>query len=146
MPADQPLRDDHRATLTSTSPALRENSLEIVERCLERLTTTNEELATIISEADLIAPNRLAHVLSSYAKNVGRQGVVTSGVESLATQLTRIGVAPEHYSVIAEELIGATGDVLGAIPDHVVAAWSTAFQELAELFASIASEHATEAA
>jgi nitric oxide dioxygenase len=70
----------------------------------------------------------------AYAANIDRLGELGPVVERIAQKHVALNIVPEHYPAVGRALIGALGDVLGqAATDEVVAAWTEAYEFLAQL-------------
>jgi nitric oxide dioxygenase len=79
-------------------------------------------------------PHALALAILAYARNIDRLGALSGAVERIAQKHAGLLVLPEHYPHVAEALLAAIRDVLGAAAtDAVLAAWGEAYWFLAEL-------------
>ena len=59
-------------------------------------------------------------------------------VERVAHKHRALGVLPEHYPIVGENLLWAIGDVLGeAATDEVIDAWEKAYNAIAEVFIQV---------
>ena len=84
----------------------------------------------------------LAAAILGYAQNIDRLENLTAAVNRMVERHVDTGVKAEHYPYVAEALLPAIRDVLGAdvATDPVLAAWGEAYWFLADLL--IAAEAA----
>ncbi len=121
----------------STSPALERHGLAITTRMYERL-FRNAEIAALFDQAAQESgeqPKRLAAAILAYAKNIDRLDALGPAVGRMVARHVETGVKAEHYPHVADALLPAIRDVLGAdvATDEVLAAWGEAYWMLADL-------------
>jgi nitric oxide dioxygenase/hemoglobin len=80
-------------------------------------------------------PRRLAGAILAYAKNIDKLENLGAAVQRMVARHVETGVKPEHYPHVAEALLPAIREVLGAeiATDEVLNAWGEAFWMLADL-------------
>lgn len=144
------LSDETIAIVKATAPALREHGLAITKRMYERM-FVNEEIKQMFDQAAQESgeqPKRLAAAILAYAENVDKLQNLTAPVLRMAARHVECGVKPEHYPIVAGNLLPAIKDVLGdAATDEVLAAWGEAYWFLADiLIAKEADIYAEQAA
>ena len=80
-------------------------------------------------------PRRLAAAILAYAKNIDQLQALGAAVQRMVSRHVDTGVKPEHYPLVAEALLPAIREVLGAeiATDEVLAAWGEAYWMLADI-------------
>lgn len=139
-----PLSPETIAIVKATGPALQQHGVAITTRMYERL-FTNADVRAMFDQAAQSSgeqPRRLAAAILGYAQNIDKLENLTAAVERMVTRHVETGVKAEHYPFVAEALLPAIRDVLGAevATDAVLAAWGEAYWFLADLL--IAAEAA----
>lgn len=121
----------------STSPALRKHGVEITTRMYERLFESAEIKAMFDQAAQESGeqPRRLAAAILGYSENIDKLENLGPAVEKMVTRHVQAGVKAEHYPYVAEALLPAIRDVLGAdvATDAVLEAWGEAYWMLADI-------------
>jgi nitric oxide dioxygenase/hemoglobin len=125
------------AIVKATGPALQKHGVEITTRMYARLF----EDAEVKAMFDLAAqesgeqPRRLAAAILGYAQNIDKLQALDGAVARMVARHVDTGVKAEHYPKVAEALIPAIREVLGAevATDAVLAAWGEAYWFLANL-------------
>ena len=125
------------ATVKATGPALQQHGIAITTRMYERL-FENEAIRDMFDTAAQASgeqPRRLAAAILGYAQNIDKLENLTGAVERMVLRHVETGVKAEHYPFVAEALLPAIRDVLGAdvATDAVLAAWGEAYWFLADL-------------
>lgn len=140
----RPLSPEVIATVKATGPALQQHGVAITTRMYERLFTNAEvrELFDSAAQESGEQPRRLAAAILGYAQNIDKLQNLTPVVERMVARHVETGVKAEHYPYVAEALLPAIRDVLGAeaATDAVLDAWGQAYWFLADLL--IAAEAA----
>ena len=132
------------ATVKATGLALQQHGVAITTRMYERLF----EDASVKTMFDAAAqesgeqPRRLAAAILGYAQNIDKLGNLSGAVARMVARHVETGVKAEHYPIVAEALLPAIRDVLGAevATDAVLAAWGEAYWFLAELLIAAEAE------
>ena len=134
--APRTLSPETIAIVKATAPALREHGLAITQRMYDRM-FVNEEVKAMFDMAAQKSgeqPKRLAAAILAYAENVDKLQNLTAPVLRMAARHVEVGVKPEHYPIVAENLLPAIRDVLGdAATDEVLDAWGQAYWFLADI-------------
>ncbi len=115
---------------------LREHGLAITKRMYERMFVNDEVKAMfdMAAQESGVQPKRLAAAIIAYAENVDKLQNLTAPVLRMAARHVEVGVKPEHYPIVAENLLAAIKDVLGdAATDEVIGAWGEAYWFLAQI-------------
>ena len=125
------------AIVKSTAPALERYGVEITTAMYARL-FLNDEVKAMFDEAAQSSgeqPRRLAAAILAYARNIDKQQNLGPAVQRMVARHVETGVKAQHYPIVAEALLPAIRDVLGAevATDEVLAAWGEAYWMLADL-------------
>ncbi|MBW8754137.1 MAG: hypothetical protein JF595_08275 [Sphingomonadales bacterium] len=121
----------------ATAPALEQHGVAITTAMYARL-FQNAEVAAMFDRAAQESgeqPKRLAAAILAYAKNIDKLGNLGAAVQRMVARHVETGVKAEHYPFVAEALLPAIRDVLGAgvATDEVLAAWGEAYWMLADI-------------
>ena len=133
----------------STSTALEKHGVEITTAMYARL-FRNAEVKAMFDQAAQESgeqPRRLAAAILAYSKNIDKLQNVGPAVQRMVARHVDTGVKAHHYPYVAEALLPAIRDVLGAdvATDAVLAAWGEAYWMLADILIA-AEEQAYKAA
>lgn len=124
------------AIVKATAPVLVQHGVAITTRMYERL-FVDPAIKALFDEAAQASgeqPKRLAAAIVAFAQNVDNLPALAGAVERMASRHVETRVKPEHYPKVAEALLPAIRDVLGAAAtDEVLAAWAEAYGFLAEV-------------
>lgn len=121
----------------ATAPAIEQHGLAITTAMYARL-FQYAEIKAMFDEAAQGSgeqPKRLAAAILAYAKNIDKLGNLGAAVQRMVARHVETGVKPEHYPLVAEALLPAVRDVLGAdvATDEVLSAWGEAYWMLADI-------------
>ena len=121
----------------STAPALEQDGVEITTAMYVRL-FRNAEVKEMFDQAAQDSgeqPRRLAAAILAYAKNIDKLQNLGPAVQRMVARHVEVGVKPQHYPYVAEALLPAIRDVLGAevATDTVLTAWGEAYWMLADI-------------
>ena len=125
------------AIVKATAPAIEQHGLAITTAMYARL-FQNEEVKAMFDQAAQASgeqPKRLAAAILAYAKNIDKLGNLGAAVQRMVARHVETGVKAEHYPLVAEALLPAIRDVLGAdvATDEVLGAWGEAYWMLADI-------------
>lgn len=125
------------AIVKATAPALEQHGVAITTAMYARL-FRNEDVAAMFDKAAQESgeqPKRLAAAILAYARNIDKLGNLGPAVQRMVSRHVETGVKAEHYPLVAEALLPAIRDVLGAdvATDEVLAAWGEAYWMLADI-------------
>ena len=125
------------AIVKATAPAIEKHGVEITTAMYARLFRNSEVEAMFdrAAQASGEQPRRLANAILAYAKNIDRLENLGPAVERMVARHVETGVKAEHYPLVAEALLPAIREVLGAdvATDEVLAAWGEAYWMLADI-------------
>lgn len=125
------------AIVKATAPAIEKHGVEITTAMYARL-FRNAEVAALFDQAaqeNGEQPRRLAAAILAYARNIDKLGNLGPAVQRMVARHVETGVKAEHYPLVAEALLPAIRDVLGAevATDDVLGAWGEAYWMLADI-------------
>lgn len=121
----------------ATAPALEKHGLAITTAMYARLLKAPEIEAMFDRAAQESGeqPKRLAGAILAYARNIDKLANLGPAVQRMVARHVETGVKAEHYPHVANALLPAIRDVLGAdvATDAVLAAWGEAYWMLADI-------------
>ena len=125
------------AIVKATAPAIEAHGVDITTAMYARL-FRNAEVKAMFDEAAQESgeqPRRLAAAILAYARNIDKLGNLGTAVQRMVARHVETGVKAEHYPIVAEALLPAIREVLGAdvATDEVLAAWGEAYWMLADI-------------
>lgn len=147
---------EHARTLVkATAPVIEKHGVEITTAMYKRL-FVNEAVKDMFDAAAQESgeqPRRLANAILAYAKNIDHLEKLGTAVTKMVRRHVETGVKAEHYPAehypyVAEALLPAIRDVVGAevATDEVLAAWGEAYWMLADILIAAEAEAYAEAA
>ena len=125
------------AIVKATAPALEKHGVAITTAMYARL-FKNPEIEAMFDRAAQASgeqPRRLAGAILAYARNIDKLQNLGSAVDRMVARHVQTGVKPEHYPYVANALLPAIREVLGAdvATDEVLDAWGQAYWMLADI-------------
>ncbi|KAL1407797.1 hypothetical protein Q8F55_007232 [Vanrija albida] len=139
IPADVvPLTEEHKAAVLATAPVLAEHGVKVTTQMYKTMLGNNPALRDIFSHSAQTTgaqPLALAQSVYGYAANINDLTPLVPVVVRIAEKHAALGVKPEHYATVAENLIKALQTVLGdAFTPELQTAWYHAYWQLAKIF------------
>lgn len=132
------LSAEHKDIVKSTAPVLADHGVAITSHFYKRILDNHPELKNIFNtshQSTGAQPAALAHAVWSYAVNIDNLGALEKAVSRIGHKHASLGVAPEQYPIVGENLLASIQEVLGgAVNKRVLDAWAAAYQQLAEIF------------
>ena len=132
-----PLTADTIAIVKATAPALRKHGVEITTAMYARLfqDASIKDMFDQAAQESGEQPKRLAAAILGYAENIDKLQALDGAVARMVQRHVETGVKAEHYPKVAEALLPAIRDVLGAdvATDAVLNAWGQAYWFLANI-------------
>ena len=137
------------AIVKATAPALEKHGPAITTAMYARL-FENEDIAAMFDRAAQASgeqPKRLAAAILAYAKNIDKLANLGPAVARMVARHVETGVKADHYPYVADALLPAIRDVLGAevATDEVLGAWGEAYWMLADLLIAAEAQAYAEA-
>lgn len=133
----KPLPEETLQIIEATAPAVAQHADQIVP-CMYRRLLADPEIRALFNmshqQGDSPQHKALANALIAFASNIRQPEVLAGAVERIAQKHAGLQILPEHYPHVADALLGAVAEVLGAAatPD-ILAAWGEAYWFLANL-------------
>jgi nitric oxide dioxygenase/hemoglobin len=132
-----PLTAETIAIVKATAPALRKHGVDITTAMYARLfqDASVRDMFDQAAQDSGEQPKRLAAAILGYAENIDRLQALDGAVARMVQRHVETGVKAEHYPKVAEALLPAIRDVLGAevATDAVLEAWGQAYWFLANI-------------
>lgn len=127
-------------TIKSTIPLLTEHG-EAITRCFyTRLFDSHPELKNVFNQANQQKGNQqraLADAVIGYAANIENIAALVPVVSRIAHKHASIGIKPEQYPIVGQNLLAAIQEVLSLADNHpALIAWELAYGVLADIFIS----------
>ncbi|MGG1517773.1 NO-inducible flavohemoprotein [Paenibacillus oryzisoli] len=136
--------------IKSTVPVLEVHGETITKRFYQRLFAAHPELLHIFNHANQKQGRQqtaLANAVYAAALHIDRLEAILPAVKQIAHKHRSLGIKPEHYPIVGENLLGAIKDVLGdAATDEILGAWADAYGVIAGAFIGVEAEMYKEAA
>ena len=133
----------------STVPVLEKYGKDITTRFYQLMFNNHPELLNIFNHANQKQGRQqaaLANTVYAAAANIDNLGAIIPVVKEIGTKHRALGVLPEHYPIVGENLLAAIKDVLGdAATDDIINAWAEAYGVIADAFIGIEQEMYNEA-
>lgn len=123
------------AVVKSTAPVLALNGEILTRHFYQRMFRENPEVKSLFNprnQAGGTQQRALAGAICAFAANVDRLEVLGSAVERIAQKHAGLGILPEHYPIVGENLLASIREVLGAAATpEIIGAWAEAYGFLA---------------
>ncbi|KEF61487.1 nitric oxide dioxygenase [Exophiala aquamarina CBS 119918] len=137
-PSKMGLTPEQEAIVKSTAPVLAQHGTAITTHFYKRMLSHHPELRNIFNAAHQgtgTQPAALAHAVWAYAENIDNLGALTTAVSRIGHKHASLGITPDQYPIVGENLLASLKEVLGdAITEPIVDAWGAAYQQLADIF------------
>lgn len=120
-----------------TVPALEAGGTAITDRMYQIL-FRNQQIRDLFNQSHHTGSGAQSRALTTaviaYARNIDNLGALASRVERITQKHVGLHILPEHYHFVAEALLGAIKEVLGAsATPEILEAWGEAYWFLADL-------------
>lgn len=133
----------------STVPVLEKYGKDITTHFYKRMFSNHPELLNIFNHANQRQGRQqtaLANTVLAAAANIDNLGAIVPVVKEIGTKHRALGVLPEHYPIVGENLLAAIKEVLGdAATDEIIDAWAEAYGVIADAFIGVEKEMYEEA-
>lgn len=138
LPAKKGVSQQTIDIVKSTAPGIKEHGQKITTRMYEIMFDKYPEVKSqfdMSAQANGTQPAKLANAVYSYATHIDDLEALKAMVDKIAHRHVATHVLPKQYPIVGECLLQAIKDVLGdAATEEVMAAWTEAYQALAEIF------------
>lgn len=125
-------------TIKQTIPILQTQGEALTRRFYQNMFANNPEVAPFFNPAHQKAGTQqraLANAICAYAQHVDSPEQLTDAIELIAQKHVSLGIQPEHYPVVGENLLLTIQEMLELdADDPVVQAWAEAYGQLAQVF------------
>jgi len=132
-----PLTAEAIAIVKATAPAIRKHGVDITTAMYARLfqDASVRDMFDQAAQDSGEQPKRLAAAILGYAENIDRLQALDGAVARMVQRHVETGIKAEHYPKVAEALLPAIRDVLGAevATDAVLEARGQAYWFLANI-------------
>ncbi|MEK3890289.1 NO-inducible flavohemoprotein [Bacillus sp. FSL K6-3431] len=130
--------------IKSTVPVLEVHGVTITSVFYKKLFATHPELLHIFNHANQKQGRQqtaLANMVYTAAKNIDRLESILPAVKQVAHKHRGLGVKPEHYPIVGENLLESIKEVLGdAATEDIISAWANAYGVIAQVFIDVENE------
>ncbi|MBD0382514.1 NO-inducible flavohemoprotein [Paenibacillus sp. WST5] len=130
--------------IKSTVPVLEVHGTAITKRFYELLFTGHPELLNVFNHANQKQGKQqtaLANAVYAAAQHIDRLEAILPAVKQIAHKHRSLGVKPEHYPIVGQNLLAAIKDVLGeAATEDILQAWAEAYGVIADAFISVEAD------
>ncbi len=118
----------------STAPLLRDKGEDVTTRMYQILFSKYPETELLFKNANN-QPAKLATAITAFAANIDTLENLSDTVEIMAQRHVGAAVKPGHYPMVADALLTAMIEVLGAdvVTDDVSSAWGEAYNFLSDI-------------
>ncbi len=130
--------------IKSTVPVLEKHGVDITKRFYRNMFTAHPELLNIFNHANQSQGRQqtaLANVVYAAAQHIDKLETLLPAVRQIAHKHRSLGVKPEQYPIVGENLLRAIKEVLGdAATEEILQAWAAAYQVIANVFIEVEDE------
>lgn len=137
-------------TVKATAPVLSEHGYAIITRFYKRMFQNHPELKNTFNMGHQERGEQqqaLARAVYAYATNIEDPSSLETVVRRICHKHVSLGVLPEQYPIVGENLLAAIKEELGAAAtDQIIAAWAEAYGQLADMLIGMEAELYREAA
>lgn len=138
------LREQTIQIIKSTVPVLEVHGVAITKRFYERMFTQHPELLNIFNHANQKQGRQqtaLANTVYAAALHIDKLEALLPAVKQIAHKHRSLGIRPEHYPIVGENLLAAIKEVLGdAATDEIIGAWGEAYGVITDVFMSVEAD------
>lgn len=130
--------------IKSTVPVLEVHGTAITKRFYQMMFAKHPELLNIFNHANQKQGRQqtaLANAVYAAALYIDKLETILPVVKQIGHKHRSLGVKPEHYPIVGENLLAAIKDVLGdAATDEIIGAWAEAYGVIADAFIGVEHE------
>ncbi|KGR90022.1 dihydropteridine reductase [Ureibacillus massiliensis 4400831 = CIP 108448 = CCUG 49529] len=127
--------------IKSTVPVLEQHGVTITKTFYSNMLNAHPELLNYFNRANQQKGRQqtaLANTVLAAAKYIDNLEPIVPVVMQIAHKHRGLGILPEHYPIVGENLLRAIKEVLGdAATDEIIDAWANAYGVIAEIFISV---------
>ena len=130
--------------IKSTVPVLEKHGVDITKHFYKRMFTNHPELKNVFNQTNQREgkqPQALAASVYAAAANIDNLEAILPVVHLIAHKHRALGIVPEQYPIVGENLLAAIKEVLGdAATDEIIDAWKDAYGVIADVFIQVEEE------
>ncbi|GED68472.1 flavohemoprotein [Brevibacillus reuszeri] len=130
--------------IKSTVPVLEVHGTAITKRFYEMMFAKHPELLDIFNHVNQKQGRQqtaLANAVYAAALHIDNLEAILPVVKQIGHKHRSLGILPEHYPIVGENLLAAIKDVLGdAATDEIIQAWADAYGVIADAFISVEAQ------
>lgn len=130
--------------IKSTVPVLEVHGTTITKRFYQRMFSNHPELLNIFNHANQKQGKQqtaLANTVYAAAANIDKLENILPVVKQIAHKHRSLGITPDQYPIVGENLLAAIKEVLGdAATDEIIGAWAEAYGVIAQVFIDVEAE------
>lgn len=130
--------------IKSTVPVLKTHGVEITTHFYKIMFANNPEVKGFFNmdkQASGEQPTALAMTVLAAAQNIDNLEALLPAVKKIGQRHVEVGILPEHYPIVGQNLLTAIKDVLGdAATDEIIEAWGKAYGVIADVFIQVEQE------
>ncbi|GEO24986.1 flavohemoprotein [Alicyclobacillus acidoterrestris] len=138
------LSQETRDIIKSTVPVLETHGTAITTRFYQLLFENHPELLNIFNKMNQRKGNQqtaLANAVYAAAAHIDHLEEILPAVKKISYKHRALGILPDHYPIVGENLLKAIKEVLGdAATDNIIDAWAQAYGVIADVFISVEQE------
>lgn len=135
--------------IKSTVPVLEVHGQTITKTFYQTMFKNHPELLNVFNHANQRQgkqPTALANAVYAAAAHIDRLEEILPVVRGIAQKHRALGIQPEQYPIVGENLLAAIKTVLGdAATEEILDAWAKAYGVIADVFISVEAEMYREA-
>ncbi|WP_178022836.1 NO-inducible flavohemoprotein [uncultured Paenibacillus sp.] len=135
--------------IKSTVPVLEVHGQTITKTFYQTMFKNHPELLNVFNHANQRQgkqPTALANAVYAAAAHIDRLEEILPVVRGIAQKHRALGIQPEHYPIVGENLLAAIKTVPGdAATEEILDAWGKAYGVIADVFISVEAEMYREA-
>ncbi|MVP02058.1 NO-inducible flavohemoprotein [Paenibacillus lutrae] len=132
------------AIIKSTVPVLEIHGEAITRRFYKLLFTNHPELLNVFNHANQLQGRQqaaLANAVYAAAVHIDHLEAILPAVKQIAHKHRSLGIKPESYPIVGENLLAAIQDVLGdSATEEILQAWGEAYGVIAAAFIGVESD------
>lgn len=135
------MNNKQKALVKATVPTLEAAGAILTAHFYKRMLGRHPELKEVFNmgnQANGRQKEALAGAVLAYAKHIDNPLVLMDVLKGIGNKHVSLGIQPEQYAIVGENLIASIAEVLGdAASEELLEAWTVAYNQLAAIMAAI---------
>ncbi|KOS66924.1 dihydropteridine reductase [Lysinibacillus contaminans] len=135
------LKQETVQIIKATVPVLEVHGVAITKTFYKNMFQKHPELLNIFNHTNQEKGRQqtaLANTVYAAAVHIENLGAILPAVRLIAHKHRSLGILPEHYPIVGENLLQAIKEVLGdAATDDIINAWAEAYGVIADIFIQV---------